>query len=171
MAVEWGWGFNRLFMLMPAREDSDWLQHALTLAQRAAAEGEVPVGAVIIRQGEIVGEGWNKPIGASDPSCHAEIVAIRQACQTTGNYRLPDCQLYSTLEPCVMCAGAIIHSRIAKVVYGATDPKAGAVESVFRVFDEPRLNHCVEYHRSDAVADCSAILTRFFRARRTVPLL
>ena len=143
-----------------------WLQHALMLAHQAAEAGEVPVGAVVVQNGEIIGEGWNQPIGASDPSGHAEIVAIRQACQTLGNYRLPDCVLYSTLEPCVMCAGAIVHSRISTVVYGATDPKAGAVESVFRIFDEARLNHRVEYQKSDAVPDCSSILTQFFRARR-----
>ena len=121
---------------------------------------------VIVLEGEVVGEGWNQPIATSDPSGHAELIAIRQACLNVGNYRLPNCQLFSTLEPCVMCAGAIVHARIEKLVYGAVDPKAGAVESVFRVFDETRLNHRVEYQRCESVTECSSILTQFFLARR-----
>lgn len=144
----------------------DWMRHALELAHRAEAEGEVPVGAVVVRDGALLGEGWNGPIASADATAHAEIQAIRAACRTVGNYRLPGATLYVTLEPCAMCAGAIGHARIARVVYGADDFRAGAVHSIFSVFDEPRLNHRVE-HLGGVLADESAALLRgFFRARR-----
>lgn len=144
-----------------------WMQHALSLAERAQAEGEVPVGAAIVDQTDnLVAEGWNRPIGAHDATAHAEIMAIRAACAHSGNYRLSGLTLYVTLEPCLMCAGAIIHARLGHVIYGAVDPRAGAVESVFRAFDEPRLNHRVSYQGGLLAADCGDFLLRFFRARR-----
>ncbi|WP_293628222.1 tRNA adenosine(34) deaminase TadA [Salinisphaera sp.] len=146
--------------------DMDWMRRALLLARRAEAEGEVPVGAVVVRDDAVLGEGWNCPIDSADATAHAEIQAIRAACHAVGNYRLPGATLYVTLEPCAMCAGAIGHARIARVVYGADDFRAGAVHSIFSVFDEPRLNHRVE-HLGGVLADESAALLRgFFRARR-----
>ena len=153
---------------MTAIEDIDafWMAEALALAQRAGAMGEVPVGAVVIREGAVLGRGWNCPIDGADATAHAEIRAIRDACGAVGNYRLPGAWLYVTLEPCAMCAGAIGHARIDGVVYGADDFRAGAVHSIFRVLDEPRLNHRVA-HRGGVLADESAALLRsFFKARR-----
>lgn len=146
--------------------DGAYMRHALTLAHRAQAAGEVPVGAVVVHEGRIVGEGWNQPIGAHDPSAHAEMVALRAAAQRLGNYRLTGTTLYVTLEPCVMCAGAIVHARVAHLVFGAWDPKAGAVRSVYDVIARPRLNHIVEWHGGVLEAECGDILRRFFRARR-----
>ena len=144
-----------------------WIAHALTLAQRAADEGEVPVGAVLVLAGEVIGEGWNRPIGACDPSAHAEIQALRAAGQRLGNYRLPGTTLYVTLEPCVMCAGAIIHARVERVIYGAPDPKAGACGSIFDLLpSDARFNHrtaCTGGVLADA---CAETLRAFFRARR-----
>lgn len=151
---------------MPADDDYYWMRRALALAETAAADGEVPVGAVVVRHGQVIGEGRNAPIASRDASAHAEIMAIRQACETLDNYRLPEAVLYCTLEPCAMCAGAIGHARIARVVYGADDFRAGAVHSIFSVLDEPRLNHRV-VHTGGVLADESAALLRaFFRARR-----
>ena len=121
--------------------DEAFMRAALELAERAAAAGEVPVGAVVVRDGEIVGRGYNHPISAHDPTSHAEIVALRNAAERLGNYRLGGCELYVTLEPCVMCAGAILHARIARVIYGAADPKTGACGSDLNIFDELSLNH------------------------------
>ncbi|MES1945750.1 cytosine/adenosine deaminase [Salinisphaera sp. C84B14] len=147
-------------------DDMHWMRRALELARRAETEGEVPVGAVVVRDGAILGEGWNCPITSDDATAHAEIQALRAACRSAGNYRLPGATLYVTLEPCAMCAGAIGHARIARVVYGADDFRAGAVHSIFSVFDEPRLNHRVA-HVGGVLADESAALLRgFFRARR-----
>lgn len=144
-----------------------WMQHALTLAERAQAQGEVPVGAVIVDEADnLVAEGWNQPIGAHDATAHAEIMAIRAACSHNGNYRLSGLTLYVTLEPCLMCAGAMIHARIRHLVYGAADPRAGAVESVFRAFDEPRLNHRVTHEGGLMAESCGDVLRQFFRARR-----
>ncbi|MGH8455408.1 MAG: tRNA adenosine(34) deaminase TadA [Stenotrophobium sp.] len=150
----------------PQTDDERWMRHALTLARRAQDEGEVPVGAVLVRDGEIIGEGWNHPITAHDPSAHAEMVALRAAAQNIGNYRLPGTTLYVTLEPCVMCAGAIVHARVARLVFGAADPKAGAVTSVYDVIANPRLNHRVEWSGGVLEAECGALLRQFFRARR-----
>ncbi|MGB7755017.1 MAG: tRNA adenosine(34) deaminase TadA [Salinisphaera sp.] len=153
---------------VPADSEADlrWMRVALDLAAEAAAAGEVPVGAVVVRDGVELGRGRNGPIAARDATAHAEIVAIRAACAAVDNYRLPGATLYCTLEPCAMCAGAIGHARIARVVYGADDFRAGAAHSIFAVFDEPRLNHRVA-HEGRVLADESAeLLRRFFRARR-----
>jgi len=146
--------------------DLSWMRHAVALAARAAVSGEVPVGAVLVRDGEILGEGWNRPIGDHDPSAHAEMIALRQAAQKVGNYRLPGATLYVTLEPCVMCAGAIVHARISRLVFGARDPKAGAVESVYDVIAKPRLNHVVEWSGGVLETECGDLLRAFFRERR-----
>ena len=151
----------------PADLDHHWMGLALALAARAAGEGEVPVGAVLVRAGALIGEGWNRPIGAADPTAHAEIQALRDAAARLGNYRLPGSTLYVTLEPCVMCAGAIIHARVERVVYGAPDPKAGACGSVFDLLPaDGRFNHrtaCTGGVLADA---CGETLRAFFRARR-----
>jgi tRNA(adenine34) deaminase len=142
------------------------MRHALALAQRARDAGEVPVGALVVKDGAIVGEGWNQPIGAHDPSAHAEMVALRAAAHTLGNYRLTGCTLYVTLEPCVMCAGAMVHARIARLVFGAADPKAGAVHSVYDVIAQPRLNHRIDWQGGVLESECGEILRAFFRERR-----
>ena len=147
-------------------DDVRWMQHALELARRAEAEGEVPIGAVIVRDGEIVGEGWNRPIAAHDPTAHAEVLAIRAAAARLQNYRLPGTTLYVTLEPCPMCAGAIVHARLARVVYGAPDVIAGAAGTVFNVLQSATLNHRTAV-ASGVMADaCGEQLRAFFRARR-----
>jgi tRNA(adenine34) deaminase len=143
------------------------MQVALALARRAAAEGEVPVGAVLVLDNEQIGEGWNRPIGDHDASAHAEIQALRDAGRRVGNYRLPGTTLYVTLEPCVMCAGAIIHARVAQVVYGAPDPKAGACGSVFDLLpSDGRFNHRTDCRGGILAEDCGEALRAFFRARR-----
>ncbi|MDM4772786.1 tRNA adenosine(34) deaminase TadA [Solimonas sp. SE-A11] len=147
-------------------EDEHWMRHALLLARRAQEAGEVPVGAVVVQDGRIVGEGWNRPIGDHDPSAHAEMLAMRAAAQRLGNYRVLDTTLYVTLEPCVMCAGAIIHARIGRLVYGAPDPKAGGVHSVYDVIANPRLNHRLPWQGGVLETECGQILRDFFRARR-----
>ena len=146
--------------------DMFWMQHALELARKAAAEGEVPVGAVLVRNNEVIGEGWNRPIASHDPTGHAEINAMRQAAERIGNYRLVDSTLYVTLEPCVMCAGAIIHARIKRVVYGAQEPRTGAVVSVFNVLQDERHNHRPEVTGGVLAEECAAEIQNFFRARR-----
>ena len=139
---------------------------ALALAREAARRGEVPVGALVVRDGVIVGRGGNAPIAHNDPTSHAEIVALREAGDTLGNYRLPACTLYVTLEPCAMCAGAIMHARLARLVYGASDPKTGACGSIVDLFAEPRLNHHTEVARGVAADACGRLLSEFFAARR-----
>lgn len=151
---------------MTTTDDSRWMDHALQLAQRAAAEGEVPVGAVLVKDGDILGEGWNRPIGLHDPSAHAEMLALRAAGARIGNYRLPGTTLYVTLEPCVMCAGLITHARVQRLVFGAADPKAGAVHSLYDVIGTPRLNHVVEWTGGVREPECATLLRDFFRARR-----
>lgn len=151
---------------MDAAADEAWMRHALKLAQRAADLDEVPVGAVLVKGVEVIAEGWNRPIASHDPSAHAEMVALREAAQALKNYRLNGLTLYVTLEPCVMCAGAIIHSRLERLVYGAADPKAGAVDSVYDVISKPRLNHVVPATGGVLAAECGAILQAFFKARR-----
>jgi len=146
--------------------DEKWMRHALSLAGRAAEQGEVPVGAVLVRDGELLGEGWNRPIGLHDPSAHAEMLAMREAAARIGNYRLTGTTLYVTLEPCVMCAGAIVHARVGRLVFGARDPKAGAVDSVYDVIARPRLNHVVQWQGGVLEEECGALLRDFFRARR-----
>lgn len=140
---------------------------ALTLANQAEAAGEVPVGAVVVRDGEVIGEGWNRPIGTHDPTAHAEIVALRAAAGLVGNYRLPGTTLYVTLEPCPMCAGAIIHARVDRVVFGANDPRAGAAGTVFDLLpSDDRFNHTVRCSGGVLAAESGELLRSFFRARR-----
>ncbi|BBO20855.1 MAG: tRNA adenosine(34) deaminase TadA [Burkholderiales bacterium] len=146
--------------------DDTFMQAALDLAREGGSIGEVPVGAVVVKDGEIVGRGFNAPISRHDPTAHAEIVALRDAAQRLGNYRLPGCDLYVTLEPCVMCSGAIIHARIARLIYGANDPKTGACGSVVDLFAEPRLNFHAEVTGGVLAEACGALLSGFFAARR-----
>ena len=150
---------------MPAT-DNDWMGEALALARVAGARGEVPVGAVIVKEGAVIGRGGNAPIAGTDPTAHAEIAALRDAGRALGNYRLPGCDLYVTIEPCAMCAGAILHARIARVVYGAPDPKTGACGSVVDLFAEPRLNHHATVAGGVRASECGLLLTEFFTARR-----
>ncbi len=143
-----------------------FMGQALALAREAGAAGEVPVGAVVVFDGEVVGRGFNRPIGGSDPTAHAEIVALRDAAARLANYRLPGCTLYVTLEPCAMCAGAIMHARVSRVVFGARDPKTGAAGSVVDLFGEARLNHHTEVVGGVCGEECSTLLSGFFAARR-----
>jgi tRNA(adenine34) deaminase len=144
----------------------EYMRVALQLAQDAANAGEVPGGAIVVKNGEIIGRGSNAPISSHDPTAHAEIRAMRDAAQYLGNYRLVDCELYVTLEPCAMCSGAIQHARIAKVTYGASDPKTGACGSVINLMAEPKLNHHTEITGGILAEDCGALLSSFFSARR-----
>jgi tRNA(adenine34) deaminase len=147
--------------------DAHWMRQALALAARAADQGEVPVGAVIVRAGELIGEGWNRPISDRDPTAHAEIIALRDAAQRSGNYRLPACRLIVTLEPCPMCAAALVHARVAAVVYGAADPKGGACGSVFDLLpSDRRFNHRTECTGGLLAEESRTLLRRFFQARR-----
>ena len=151
----------------PDREaDRAFMRLALDQAQNAWLLGEVPVGAVIVKDGKVIATGYNRPIGDHDPTAHAEIVALRQAAHLLGNYRLPECTLYVTLEPCAMCAMALLHARFARVVFGARDPKTGAAGSVVDLFAEPRLNHHCDITPEIEQEACSALLQDFFRARR-----
>jgi tRNA(adenine34) deaminase len=143
------------------------MRYALDLARHAAAGGEVPIGAVLVKDGEPVGQGWNRPIADQDPTAHAEIIALRDAGRRLGNYRLPGTTLYVSLEPCVMCAGALVHARVARVVYGAADPKGGACGSVFGLLPSDfRLNHRVECAGGVLAELCGDLLRAFFRERR-----
>jgi len=147
--------------------DEIWMEEALREAQLAFAAGEVPVGAVVVCDGHIVGRGWNRPIRENDPTAHAEIIALREAGRELRNYRLNDCELFVTVEPCAMCAGAITHARIKRLVYGADDPKAGAVKSVIEVINQPRLNHALEAVGGVLAARSMEMMQAFFRERRT----
>jgi tRNA(adenine34) deaminase len=149
-----------------AAEDERWMREALALAREAQARDEVPVGAIVVCEGSIVGRGGNAPIARSDPTAHAEITALREASGKLGNYRLPGCELYVTLEPCVMCAGAIMHARIRRLVFGARDPKTGVCGSVVDLFAEPRLNHHTVVTAEVLSAECGGLLSTFFAARR-----
>ena len=152
---------------MSTENDVLWMSRALDLARHAeATEGEVPVGAVLVSGGRLIGEGWNRNIAASDPTAHAEILALRDAGRRLGNYRFPGAELYVTLEPCAMCAGAIVHARIARVIFGARDPKTGAAGSVFNVLQDGRHNHRVELREGVCWEAAGALLKGFFRARR-----
>lgn len=142
------------------------MDQALALADDAAARGEVPVGAIVVRDGVVIGRGGNMPIADSDPTAHAEIAALREAARDAGNYRLPGATLYTTLEPCAMCAGAIMHARIARVVFGARDAKSGACGSVVDLFAERRLNHHAQVEGGVRAEACAAVLSAFFAARR-----
>ena len=149
--------------------DEALMREALALAQAAQEKGEVPVGAVVVRDGEIVGRGFNQPISGHDPSAHAEIMAMRDAAANLGNYRLIGCELFVTLEPCLMCAGAIMHARIARVVFGAKDPKTGACGSVINAFAEQKLNHHTAVEGGVLATECGSQLSAFFSARRQRP--
>ncbi len=146
--------------------DEDFIRLALEQARYAGALDEVPVGAIVVLNGEIVGKGFNQPIGRHDPTAHAEIVALRDAAARLGNYRLPGCELFVTLEPCMMCSGAIMHARISRVVFGASDPKTGVAGSVLDVYAEQRLNHHATVVGGVLAAECGALLSSFFAARR-----
>ncbi|MFC1776526.1 tRNA adenosine(34) deaminase TadA [Pseudomonadota bacterium] len=148
------------------QQDEVWMAEALLLARRAASEGEVPIGAVIVRDGEIIGRGWNRNIALNDPSAHAEIMAMRDAGESIGNYRLTDCSLYVTLEPCPMCAGAMIHARLARIVFAAADPKTGAAGGKFDILGDPAHNHVAVVAGGCLADESSALLKRFFRQRR-----
>jgi tRNA(adenine34) deaminase len=143
------------------------MEEALREAQRALTLGEVPVGAIVVHEGRIVGRGCNRPLSSNDPTAHAEILALREAAQTVSNYRLLDCDLYVTVEPCAMCAGAITHARIRRLIYGAEDAKAGAVHSMLQVLNHPKLNHKVEVSSGVLAARCMDLLQAFFRERRS----
>jgi tRNA(adenine34) deaminase len=148
------------------KRDEEFMREALCLARQAGAEGEVPVGAVVVVGGEIAGRGWNRPIAATDPTAHAEIIALRQAAARVGNYRLNGATLYATLEPCVMCAGALVAARVARLVFGTRDLRFGGVRSKFRLADSETLNHQVEVVEGVLGADCTALLREFFGERR-----
>lgn len=147
-------------------QDIFFMQQALLLARKALSLGEVPVGAVVVIDSQVVGEGFNCPIMTSDPTAHAEIIALRAAAQKTGNYRLPKATLYVTLEPCVMCVGAMLHARVKRLVFGASDPKTGAVTSVFKVLDDKRLNHQIEFCGGILASECGQMLSDFFQSKR-----
>ncbi|WP_038010654.1 tRNA adenosine(34) deaminase TadA [Thauera sp. 63] len=151
--------------------DEDFMRAAMEQALQAGACDEVPVGAIVVLNGEIVGRGFNQPIGRHDPTAHAEIMALRDAGARLGNYRLPGCELYVTLEPCAMCSGAIMHARIARVVYGARDPKTGVAGSVLDLFAETRLNHHAEIEGGVLADECGRMLSSFFAARRSKTLV
>jgi tRNA(adenine34) deaminase len=146
--------------------DELFMQEALRDAQRALEMGEVPVGAVVVCDGNILAHGWNRNLTGNDPTAHAEIVALREAGAIVGNHRLGDCELFATIEPCAMCAGALVHARIKRLVYGADDPKAGAVHSVMQVLNHPQLNHRTEVKGGVLAGQCAEVLQSFFRAKR-----
>ena len=146
--------------------DADFMREALALAAQAASAGEVPVGAVVVREGRIIGRGYNRPITSNDPTAHAEIVALREAAAAEGNYRLPGCELYVTLEPCAMCVGAMVHARIGRIVYGTRDPKTGACGSIVDLPALTAWNHHGRFEGGVLADECGAVLRRFFAARR-----
>ncbi len=148
--------------------DEHWMQRALALAQAAADRGEIPVGAVLVLDDEMLGEGSNNPIGASDPTAHAEILALRQAAERLGNYRLVNTTLYVTIEPCTMCVGAIVHARVGRVVFGAPEPKAGAVVSQNQLFDHPAMNYRVRYEGGVLEDACRGLISAFFSRKRAL---
>ncbi|MBU3559371.1 MULTISPECIES: tRNA adenosine(34) deaminase TadA [unclassified Polynucleobacter] len=151
---------------MQAELDRQFMQQALDQAKLAAAAGEVPVGAVLVRDGQVISTGFNRPISSSDPSAHAEMMTLRAAAQIESNYRLPGTTLYVTLEPCTMCAGAMLHARVERVVFGAADPKTGAAGSVLNVFSEKRINHQTQVEGGIMNEECGQILRNFFKERR-----
>ena len=157
----------QIMSLKLSNPDEKWMRHAQSLAEHAAAQGEIPVGAVIVQAGECIAEGWNQPIANNDPTAHAEIIALRKAAQYLNNYRLVNTLLYVTLEPCVMCAGAIIQARVKRVIFGAYDPKAGAAGSRFDILRDTRHNYQVECISGVLAKECSDYLSRFFKNRRT----
>jgi tRNA(adenine34) deaminase len=150
----------------PDSDDEKYMRHALALARRAEEEGEVPIGALLVFNGEVIGEGWNRPITTCDPTAHAEILALRAAAGKLGNYRLAGSTLYVTLEPCPMCAGAMVLARVARVVYGAEDPRAGAAGSAFNLLQTDVLNHRTQVTGGIAKEQCAELLNLFFKQRR-----
>lgn len=148
------------------KDDHFWMQHALTLADKAQQQGEIPVGAVLVRDGQVIGEGWNQSITLNDPSAHAEVMAIRDAGKRINNYRLIDTTLYVTLEPCPMCAGALVHSRITRLVFGASDDKTGAAGSIMNLVDHAKLNHQLSVTSGVCAQECSTKISNFFKMRR-----
>jgi len=150
------------------RESLDlfWMQRALELAQKAESLGEVPIGAVLVKDDQIIGEGYNSPISRHDPTAHAEIMALRDAAKRIGNYRLLNTTLYVTIEPCVMCAGALIHARVKELVFGAAEPRTGAVGSIFEILQSPKLNHQVQVRGDILAEECAGLLQNFFKQRR-----
>ena len=150
-------------------DDQDWMQQALMLARQAAGQGEVPVGALVVRGGQLLGQGYNQPITANDPSAHAEIIAMRSASLAEKNYRLSGCTLYVTLEPCTMCFGAMVHARIGRLVYGATEPRAGVCESQLQLPSVDFYNHRVEVEKGVLAEESAMLLKRFFADRRKRP--
>ena len=168
-------GLTRLYLLVyyvrsmndaMREDDGRWMREALVLARQAEAAGEVPVGAVLVKDGVLAGSGWNQPIGAHDPTAHAEVMAMRAAAQALGNYRLTGTTLYVTLEPCAMCAGALVHARVARLVYGAADPKTGAAGSVFDLTRTDQLNHRLEVTGGVLATECGGLLREFFARKR-----
>jgi len=151
---------------MSVETDEYWMQKALALAEQAAASGEVPVGAVVVRDGKLIGEGCNGPIGRQDPTAHAEVLALRHAAETIGNYRMPRATLYVTIEPCTMCVGAMVHARIDRLVFGAREPKAGAVISQNTLLQHPAMNYVIDYSEGIRAEQCSRLISDFFAARR-----
>ncbi|AUX94433.1 tRNA adenosine(34) deaminase TadA [Mixta gaviniae] len=151
---------------MSETSDEYWMRHALQLARRAREQGEVPVGAVLVQGDKVIGEGWNRPIGQHDPTAHAEMMALREGGKALENYRLLDTTLYVTLEPCIMCAGAIVHSRIGRLVFGARDEKTGAAGSLVDILGHPGMNHQVKVEQGVLAEECAAMLSDFFRMRR-----
>lgn len=149
-------------------QDAIWMRLALDQARNAWALGEVPVGAVVVKDGEVIATGFNQPIGTHDPTAHAEIMALRAASTILGNYRLPGCELFVTLEPCAMCSGAMMHARLARVVYGASDPKTGACGSIVNLFEQNQLNHHTQLTGGVLADECGALLKEFFAERRRV---
>ena len=147
-------------------QDELFMRRAIALAQQAAALGEVPVGAVVVLNGEVIGEGHNQPISGCDPTAHAEIIALRDAAKHVGNYRLPNSTLYVTIEPCTMCAGAMVHARVARVVYGTTEPRSGVAVSNLSLFDAPHFNHRVCCEGGVLQTECAELMKGFFRSRR-----
>lgn len=152
--------------LPTGEDDRYWMQKALAQARAAQNAGEVPVGAVIVKDDQLLAQAWNRPISTNDPCAHAEILALRAAAARLGNYRLVDCTMYVTLEPCTMCAGAIIHARLKRLVYGASDPKTGAAGSVFPILGTDKLNHTVEVRGGVLADECGTLLSEFFKERR-----
>ena len=146
--------------------DELWMEEALRCAQRALDAGEVPVGAIVVCEGRVVGRGWNRNISDADPTAHAEVIALREAGATLGNHRLGDCDLFATIEPCPMCAGAMVHARIHRLIYGADDPKAGAVCTVMQVLNHPSVNHTIEVQSGVLAGRSAELLRSFFRSRR-----
>lgn len=152
--------------MMSLADDMRWMQHALTLAKAAAHAGEVPVGAVLVSDNQVIAEAYNAPISHHDPCAHAEVLALRQGAVALQNYRLINTTLYVTLEPCMMCAGAMVHARIQRLVYGASDPKTGVIHSRMQLLDQPFLNHRIQYEGGVLSAECGQVLSDFFKAKR-----